>query len=115
MRFRERQQCGSNPVQLRFSERDTQVRNIYRYLNEGVTPELDNLVKLLLAMNIPLRLSEALLYSAGYILNSSAKNVLYSILLENHSAVGGILEANEIIEEYNRTVRKEVIPLFKLN
>ena len=90
------------------------VRNIYRYLNEGVTPELDNLVKLLLAMNIPLRLSEALLYSAGYILNSSAKNVLYSILLENHSAVGGILEANEIIEEYNRTVGKEVIPLFSL-
>ena len=83
-------------------------------INEGVTPELDNLVKLLLAMNIPIRLSEALLYSAGYILNSSAKNVMYSILLENYKALGGILEANEIIEEYNRTAGKEIIPLFTL-
>lgn len=90
------------------------VEYLYRYINKSVIPELDNLVKLLLAMDIPFRLSDALLYTAGYVLRSNDRDVMYSVLLENHKAVGGVIEANEMIEEYNRTAGKQVIPLFKL-
>ena len=89
------------------------VRNIYRYLN-GIIPQKKSLVQLLIAMELPLEVSLALIHAAGYSLSASSADVFYRTLLENPKAVN-VLEANEMIEEYNRQVGKNAIPLFKLN
>lgn len=88
------------------------VRNIYRYLS-GIIPQKKSLVQLLIAMELPLDVSLALIHAAGYSLSASSADVFYRTLLENPKAVD-VLEANEMIEEYNLTAGKEVIPLFTL-
>lgn len=86
-------------------------RNIYRYMNEGIIPKKRHLVQLLVAMNLPYRISTALLYSAGYTLNSSDADVFYSLLLENPGLLT-IDEANEMIFEINEKSCKTIIPEF---
>lgn len=87
-------------------------KEYFYYLN-GIIPKKKSLVQMLIAMELPLEVSLALIHAAGYSLSASSADVFYRTLLENPKAVD-VFEANEMIEEYNRTVGKEIIPLFSL-
>lgn len=90
-------------------------RDLYRYLGENVIPRKSNLVKLLLAMKIPYRVSLSLLYAAGLTLNSSNQDVFFSVLLENPNCIS-ILDANDMVAEYNASemYERDYIKPFKL-
>lgn len=85
---------------------------LYKYLRGENNPSKESIIKLLLVARLPEAINESLLYSMGMVLNDSVEDRFYSELLQCPKALT-IEDANELIEEKNRTLRgQRKIPHF---
>ena len=86
---------------------------IYKYLEYKAMPTKRTLILICIVAGWPAQVSYSLLYTAGFVLNSSATDMFFDDLLQN-SKKTDIYQVNKLIEEHNKSAGRIVVPLFKM-
>ena len=87
---------------------------IYKYTENKARPLKRTLLLICIVAGWPTQVSYALLYSAGFVLNTSSQDKFYNGLLQKpHEST--IYEVNEKIEKWNQSTGGEKLPLFNLS
>lgn len=89
------------------------ISNLYHYCSGDSEPTKRTLILIALMAQFPAEISHALMYSLGVQFNNSVADQFFARLITDSQPMT-IYELNSRIEDENRSLGEDVIPMFKV-